>query len=763
MMLYILFFSPALSITGDWTVWTSPQECHCVIKYNNYAWFGTSGGVVRLDPNSFDCKIYTNLEGIGGLDVISLDTAKGCIWYASSNGYVGYFDGTKWNSVDDLYKNAIVINKMRVFDGYMWLCTSRGLIKSRPVPNTFSIIQFLEFVENIAFLPAQSPTYDVIYHNGYIYVATDAGVAKASISSNLSSPFSWEVLPIAALEEDSLDTTITYLGAYSLTVHRDSLFVGTKFVSGCPSVYKLHGDTLIIFSDLSTREPMLISVNDTLWLTSKWGLYYYDETRGRFRLISYDAPFPSVYGLVDVEGKRFLGGVYGYFIYEDRKIVSHLFNAPLGKNVADITFSGGRVVLTTFGKAFNVYDGKQWRQFDVRLLKKYMSDSVYNLAKPFFQLLMTGAHDFEGRIWLGSYGSGILRFNPDSTVEIWNAKNSSLHTSAPDNDNYPVVARVRVDPFGNVWAACYMSRDNKALKVWPRAKVNNPNGAIGFAYPKALPGISVTDIACSWDKVAIATTDGAAIIVHHGTIEDTLDDEYIILREQLPTAFVRAVTIDSEDRVWFGTDDGLCYYEAGSVVKLTMPADVSGTITSLAADEHGNIWIGTIDGAAVLLREGYYSTFKSTFSESAPPQDRTALISDKLGYTYSEIMLGGVFTDGISGDIWFGFEGGAVVLHSPYAESPVVRPLRIYPNPAVAERGILPTIYIADVPSDAPLLIFDASGQLVRHFESYWKAHDGVFRWDCTNQNGEKVAAGVYTCVAPSENGVAKGKVLIIH
>ncbi|RKZ26039.1 hypothetical protein DRQ26_05000, partial [bacterium] len=219
----------------------------------------------------------------------------------------------------------------------------------------------------------------------------------------------------------------------------------------------------------------------------------------------------------------------------------------------------------------------------------------------------------------------------------------------------------------------------------------------------------------------------------------------------------------ADGKIWFGTADGLAYMDQSGIIDtLIMPTDISGTITSLAADSFGNIWIGTLDGAAMYMPDGYFATFKSAFSDDASRQDITPLYSDAVG-VISPIPLGGVFTDGRSGDIWFGFDGCAVVLHSPYSASESLKPLKIYPNPAVAERRIVPTIYIADVPPDAPLLIYNSAGELVRQIEHYWKAQDGVFRWDCTNDAGQLVAPGVYVIAAPSENGIAKGKLLLIR
>ncbi len=761
-----LLASAAAGIVGHWDVWSDIQEGLCGIYAGGFVWFGTRGGVVQINPETEEYRVYTNIDGLGGLCVVSVVADdSGFVWYAAQNGYVGALVDGRFKSSDVLAKSYRQINKMTFWRGNLWICTSTGLVRATPVPKTFSVVLFNDFVERMGDLPAQTEARDVCFLHDTIFVATPYGVAYAPTSSNLLSPESWDTVGIYATAVDSSGTTSSVRGVCALAAWRDTLWALAEFSPNLPSIFALaDGNMQPRAPTTSLYMPWDIeAADDTLWVMHYYGLCYYDPTCDCCIGIPSDAPNYPVYAVVDAGGKKLCATGYGYGKIRDGSIHNTLYNAPLGENFVDVAFGpGGEVVAATSGFGVSIWDGERWRQYDRFILSGSISDSLSarfgNIAAVATATAVTG----DGTVWLASYGNGVLRLLPDGGVEVWDATNSDLFTSVPSLDNFVAVTDLEVDPFGNLWMACYETQDELPVKVWLAESLNCPYGSIGFS--EGLPGASVNDIACGAEVVGVATNAGGAVIVHKGTIEDPSDDEYYNLRNLLPNNEVNAVAVDTAGRVWFGTTDGLAYFDpkTGYVVDVPMPGDLSAMVLSLASDSSGNVWIGTSDGAALYMPDGYFSTFKSTFSDDAPPQDRTALLDDAVG-AKSYATLGGVFTDGKSGDIWFAFDGALVVLHSPYSAQAALPELEIYPNPAVAARGILPTIYIGNLPADAPALIYDAAGNLVREIPHWWKGHSGFVSWDGRNDDGKPVASGVYVVAAPSKEGVAKGKILIVR
>ena len=756
----ILAFGMTYAFTGNWTVYSDIQYSRCGIEHNGSVWFGTEGGIVQLDPSKGNYAVYTHLDGLGDLDIVSLtEDDDGNLWYAAANGYIGVFSDGKWFSAGELADNHYRINRMIFHDGGLWICTSSGLVRANPAPATFTIAQFVDFFEHFADLPVQTEATDIAFLHDTVFVGTPYCLAFAPMDTNLFASASWDTVAIWLDETQSRGIT-------ALAVHHDTLWALADVNYGETTLFFLQNGTFHQAAPSYHDELAydLVSMFDTLWSLSFRGIFYYSSATNTMKKIPVDGPFYSVYSLVDFCGEKIVGTRYGYATFDGDTFRNVMFNAPVGSDVADVAFANnGAVVVAAHNEGANVfYDGK-WSQFNIHTTMDYVEDdSLFDCVSRVFWAVCSAVLTDDGTIWIGSYGNGLLKITENYSFDVWNAENSSLVSSVP-GENYTVVSKLRVDPMGNLCIASFSSTDQKPLKIWTPDNFGNPYGGISFGIDEGIPAPTIMSMDCDYEKIAVATASGAAVIYHNGTIADKSDDVYYNLSGLLPSNEVYAVAIGADGKIWFGTADGLAYMDQSGIIDtLIMPTDISGTITSLAADSFGNIWIGTLDGAAMYMPDGYFATFKSAFSDDALEQDITPLYSDAVG-VISPIPLGGVFTDGRSGDIWFGFNGCAVVLHSPYSASESLKPLKIYPNPAVVERRIVPTIYIADVPPDAPLLIYNSAGELVRQIEHYWKAQDGVFRWDCTNDAGQLVAPGVYVIAAPSENGIAKGKLLLIR
>lgn len=763
----ILAITIIYAMTGSWSFYGDINYGRCSVYHDGYIWIGTKGGIVRLEPITGDYIHYSHIDGLGGLEIISLAVDdEGFLWYASSNGFIGAYINGSFKSAVELAQDFITINSMTFYRGNLWIATSKGLVRATPVPTTFSVAQFNDFYEYFGNLPFQTAVEDIAFLRDSIFIATQYGIAYAHIDSNLFIPSTWDTAGIWLTTVDTSETTYNLRGAVAIEVHRETLWALAKTNAGEKTLFSFYDGKFFnrapSFSDNLAWD--LLSVDDTLWSMGNRGLYYYSPATNTMRRMPRDrANLWGTFSIVDIGTMKIVSTRYGYSIMANDSLHLTLFNAPIGTDIADINFSkNGDVVMTSHYEGVNIFDGQNWKQFDYYILLDHIADSIRNKVLRVFINAWSSVLADDGVLWVGSYGRGLCKVFPDSTCEVWDATNSSFVSSVEDDTNYVVVSRLNVDPMGNVWAGCYCSIDDAPLKVWTPDRFNNPNGAISFDTRHGVPSRLLMDFDCSWDMVAVATMDGASVIYHAGTIEDRSDDKYYSLRGLLPSDDVYAVAIDKNGRIWFGTAAGLAYYDIGGlVVNLELPIDLSITVTSLATDSLGNIWIATLNGAAVYMPDGYFATFKSIFSEEAPFADRTPLLSDVIG-VISPTPLGGVFTDGKSGDIWFGFSGGSVVLHSPYKSSDVVEPIRIYPNPAIRKRGITPTVYVSNVPADASLMIYNSAGELIREIPHYMKAHDGVFRWDCKNSDGNYVAPGVYLFAAPSKNGIPKGKAFVM-
>ncbi len=81
-----------------------------------------------------------------------------------------------------------------------------------------------------------------------------------------------------------------------------------------------------------------------------------------------------------------------------------------------------------------------------------------------------------------------------------------------------------------------------------------------------------------------------------------------------------------------------------------------------------------------------------------------------------------------------------------------------YPQPA----GMDDQIIFANVPDDTEIRIFDLQGILVRKLATGRSAFGGL-QWDLRNENGQKVAAGIYIYMAKTPNASRMGKLSVVR
>jgi len=113
--------------------------------------------------------------------------------------------------------------------------------------------------------------------------------------------------------------------------------------------------------------------------------------------------------------------------------------------------------------------------------------------------------------------------------------------------------------------------------------------------------------------------------------------------EGLPQDTVPAIIQRSDGYLWFGTELGLVRFDGLRFTvfdKSNTPALKSNVVDAILADRAGNLWIGTLGGGLVRLREGKFTTF--TTREGLSSDSVLSLLEDRAG------------------DLWIGTEGAGV-------------------------------------------------------------------------------------------------------
>ncbi|HEX7345116.1 MAG TPA: two-component regulator propeller domain-containing protein, partial [bacterium] len=234
------------------------------------------------------------------------------------------------------------------------------------------------------------------------------------------------------------------------------------------------------------------------------------------------------------------------------------------------------------------------------------------------------------------------------------------------------------------------------------------------------------------------------------------DDEWYTLLET-PSDSITALACDYDGVVWVGTPAGVQYFYPtedpgllqGQGISLVLPMVQS--VRAIGVDPQNNKWFGTSAGVSVLAADNYtwldnYTSFEGAFPSPLPGDNVQAIAFDVgRGYAY------------------LGTDKGLARLQTPYkAMGATVTSVLVWPNPFVLSLSGDARLYFdpSGLNENTEVKIYTAAGLLVKRL-NLSQINSG---WNGRNSNNELVGTGVYLLLAYSTDGSASvSKVAVIH
>ncbi len=185
--------------------------------------------------------------------------------------------------------------------------------------------------------------------------------------------------------------------------------------------------------------------------------------------------------------------------------------------------------------------------------------------------------DADNSLWVGTDGSGIIRFAPDGGRTLYNSENSALGSDA--------VMALEKDGDGVLWIATYQG----GLYRYSGGKITafRDNPRIGTAKTVDLAYDSARNLLYAGTHGAgLAIIDLAAGKVTGNIAED-------------PNKWISALYLDSGGMLWVGTFNGpLCYnHTTGKMVRYDIgDRNMNSRVYSFCESRDGKMWIGTGEG-----------------------------------------------------------------------------------------------------------------------------------------------------------------------
>lgn len=352
-----------------------------------------------------------------------------------------------------------------------------------------------------------------------------------------------------------------------------------------------------------------------------------------------------------------------------------------------------------------------------------------------------------GDVWLSSWGAGLLRARllaGDSiALEQYNNDNSPL-VGFPTNPSFTVPGSAIGDRAGTVWIAHWGNWIQSSSHLIAR---DAQGQWYGFTYPGNPPGmgyfmfIAIDAAGTKWLGSYRTDADGSGLAWFNdgGTLSDPSDDRWGRITApsaSLPSNTITALATDRTGMLWVGTTAGLAVIVnptavlGGGTPFIRTVRELRGVaINAIAIDALDNKWIATSNGIWVIADDG--ATILGTITQTQYP----ALLSNDVR---------SLATDPSRGRLYIGTERGINLVQTLAIEPEQHYNLRLYPQPFDPDRELLT---IEGLAADTELRISTLSGMTVQTI----RTRSRIALWDGRSAAGELVPAGIYLLHAVSE------------
>ena len=710
---------------SDWTTLSSLYTVNSIdVDARGRCWAATTGGVVRYDAESGDISEFRNVNALQTLDcsAIYCDTTRSEVYVGQRDGALDIYraDGT-WTNIRDIrratkYPRRAIIDFVKRGDSLL-IATEFGIV----IWDTQREV-FITTIDRIGNLEENTAVRAMALFADSLWVATDSGLAVAPLNvPTLRLPAAWRVL---RSNTDFDGTEVLFC-----RTHAAGLAVATR-----RGLYENTGGG---FTKRLTSQQDVTSLNSVagVWeiatsteIITASGQTQRPEVSAPIRFVTSRTVKGSPLRFLSVEGQ-------GFGTTRDGIAVTFApIRTPSSNQFADLSVdTRGNLWVATDdnpgrgngGQGVSWFDGAEWRTINTSNQPELLSNNCYRVSSV-----------SDGSTWVGTWGRGAIQCIPTDTglsVRRFDFRNSSLSGIAGDS-TYVLVSGAEIDRFGRTWLLNEQGA-NQLLAVldaseWSsRANCTNPRENVVRHMAIDLGG-----------TVWLGGHQGLGLIAFNDrntpSAADDVCNKLTSGNSQLPDNSITALAVDLNGALWVGTSKGLAVITAtGSVSNSTIPfvrrvsALSSATVvTDIHVDALNYKWIASTSGVFVLDPTGTQVAASVTSSTSP-------LLSDNVRC---------IAVDETTGRAYFGTSSGCSV-----ARTSSMRPLpdfalQCYPQPfsILGDRQMV----IDGLAPDSDIKIMSSSGTMVAALQL--RGRQAI--WDGMDVGGNPVPPGIYIVSASS-------------
>ena len=769
--LYILLFSLVISAQTDysasWEDFYSYNNVKDFTKVDTIIYALTDNAIFTYNVLSGEINKISSIQGLSGetTSAIYYNETFNRVVIGYENGLVEVIDddGSITISSDIVNFNQSgekSINHISEFNNKLYLST--------PFAVVVYDIENLEFGDTY-FIGNNSSSVKInetIISNDIIYAATEEGVFKADITSNLLIDFNnWQRLfngrdfkgittfknDLYVIENSKL---FTFDGANlteNINFNKEIKNIKSTNTNLCVSLDKeaiIYDSSMNLVQEFTSDLEYDYSLNtaffedDMVFLATK-----------EFGILETTISQPTTYSEIHPEGP----------------LSNAVFSITAQNNDLWVVYGGYNSTFTPLNirNGFSKFNGENW------------INTNFNSSLPNDLVDVTIDPSHENRVYISALGAsnnieakptgGLLVVEDNVLVQTYNHLNSSL---TPILISLPTI-NIRVggstfDSNGNLWATNYETGE-ELVKLSANGQWSSVD--LGVVQTSAAAGLSEIIVDRNNSIWIGSRRNGAYVYNENGNRKKAL----IATPNEgnLPDLNVRTIAVDRSNRIWLGTKSGLVVYSNASgvfdeVATNAQPVVINGdengfgdrllgnqTINSIVVDGADNKWFGTDRGGVLCTNPSGQTTIAIFSKKNSPlPSNRILKIS----------------ADKEAGKVYFATDKGIVAYNSnvvPFGD--VLEAVYAYPNPALKNHE---TVTIdgrngTHLPKGTNVKILDVAGNLVHETNVIegQELQGGKVVWNKRNLAGNKVASGIYIVLLSNDDAseTAVTKIAIIN
>ncbi len=712
----------------------------------------TPYALIMYDKKDNSVERISKVQGLSDFDIstIAYSESRGAIIAAYENGNIDIIIEEQFFNITDIVQASIIgskkINNILLDGDRALLACDFGIVD-------MSLTDMLIY-DTWQIGPHGSivMVYDLLMTDARLYAATNAGLMAADLdAANLADYRNWEMVEVTG-QPTGVFSMLELLGDKIIAVQESNdenpiYFLGPEgwqsFVPPAETIMEnirniraSHGKLIIAHDNqLSVFDESLqlvevvdnyyagtVTPNDALY-DAGLGLWVADQRHGIVRqhgpqhyekIVLQGPPYANSFGLASANGR--------------------LWVAP-----GSVTYGG---VNSWNRNGIFLLEGGTWKNFN-----RIHFPELLDVA----DIIRVSTDPANPEIaYAASWYGGMMAFNPDGLVTLYNEDNSTLRRRTEYND-WLRVGGVIADRHGNLWVT--NSEVERPLSVKkPNGEWMSFTSGGTFGTPTRLGDIIIDNSDQKW----VVLPGNGIFVFKEYTLNNTNDFDARRLTSQassgaLPSNNVHSLALDHSGYVWVGTDEGVAVFysphqafsgDAFNAQRIIVQQDdgfagyllETETVNCIEVDGSNKKWFGTSrSGAFLLSADGRETIFHFDKDNSPLPSNNILDIA----------------INGQTGEVYFATDRGLVSFRGFATEAANRHANNVYAYPNPVRPGYDGYIAVKGLVRNASVKITDINGKLV------WEtiAEGGQAVWNGQDIFGRRPSSGVYLVFSTNDDG----------